>query len=379
MNTIIRHLLCAAGAFLACAAPCSAAPLYHLTSLGFIPDGGQSSVAYAINSEGQVAGYANYDGAGGDNDVFLWTGSSPFQNIGTLPGFKNSLAFSINDSTAIVGYSQQFIGNSPVHAFLWTPSGGMQDLGTPGGNASLSTEAYAINNSGEIAGIVTGGPATAPVTWTSAGGWQYLPTLSSGASGPRAINSSGVMAGFSETASGVFHAVTWANGAIDDLGTLPGFNSEAEGINDSSEVIGILFPTGSNSTTGFTWTSVGGIQQLPLPPFTPNAFPTDINASGQIVGYGGNGAMLWSNGQVFELNNLLDSTGQGWNLGYAFGINNDGGIVGYGTNPSGFTEGFLLTPIVPEPSAIILMAFGAAGLGCSGLRRRATRGQPASA
>jgi hypothetical protein len=95
-----------------------------------------------------------------------------------------------------------------------------------------------------------------------------------------------------------------------------------------------------------------------------------VNDSGDIVGmYGGaeNGpfagsqAFLWSASGGFEdLNSFVDSSGAGWDLEYATGINDAGDIVGWGTNASGFyQEGFLLTPIVPEPSAAVLTALAA--------------------
>ena len=46
-----------------------------------------------------------------------------------------------------------------------------------------------------------------------------------------------------------------------------------------------------------------------------------------------------------------------------------GQIVGYGTNPDGYTRAFLLTPI-PEPSTFALVTLGVLGIPFSaGLRR----------
>ena len=76
-------------------------------------------------------------------------------------------------------------------------------------------------------------------------------------------------------------------------------------------------------------------------------------------------ACLWENDTYFNLNDLVDATAAGWTLTEAQDINDNGWIVGYGYNPSGSQQAFLLTPI-PEPGTLSLLAFGALAV----LRRR---------
>ena len=72
--------------------------------------------------------------------------------------------------------------------------------------------------------------------------------------------------------------------------------------------------------------------------------------------------------------NSLISPSSGWTLEDATGINNSGQICAYGTNPSGQTDAFLLTP-VPEPSTItLLLASAACVLGYAWRRRKTSRG-----
>jgi probable HAF family extracellular repeat protein len=89
-----------------------------------------------------------------------------------------------------------------------------------------------------------------------------------------------------------------------------------------------------------------------------------INNSGQIVGgaYNSSGnarACLFDptgGGANIDLNTLIDPS-SGWILQYANSINNNGWIVGFGTNPAGYTRAYLL---IPEPATIILL--GTAGI-----------------
>ena len=108
------------------------------------------------------------------------------------------------------------------------------------------------------------------------------------------------------------------------------------------------------------------------------SYATSINASGQVVGYSTldltevgnntNHATLWSNGNVIDLNSLVDPSvaAAGWVLSRAYGINNNGWIVGYAFNPGlGITnEAFLLSvAAVPESdtSAMLLTGLGLIG------------------
>jgi hypothetical protein len=87
-------------------------------------------------------------------------------------------------------------------------------------------------------------------------------------------------------------------------------------------------------------------------------------------------ATLWSDGNAINLNDELTSSGIGWTLQGAQSINDFGQIVGYGINPEGALDAFLLTPClwcgasaVPEPSTWAMMLIGFAGLGFAGFRR----------
>src|SRR5262249_2893600 len=80
-----------------------------------------------------------------------------------------------------------------------------------------------------------------------------------------------------------------------------------------------------------------------------------INNLGQVVGnaqtaLGADHAFLYDGGTMIDLNDEIPPDA-GWTLQYAHGINDAGQITGYGINPSGKVEAFLLTLDGPTGAA----------------------------
>lgn len=130
-------------------------------------------------------------------------------------------------------------------------------------------------------------------------------------------------------------------------------------INTSGQIIG-CFNGSTLATDGgiLFWSSVTA-QPVALPALSggavvvpPNGsgFVTAaaINAAGKVVGtsidsLGNSKAVVWTNGQVQDLNTLIPS-GSGWVLQTATGINDSGAIVGTGTL-NGVQAAFFIAPI----------------------------------
>jgi probable HAF family extracellular repeat protein len=109
--------------------------------------GGPASMAFGINTAGQVVGYSDTHTPTGDQRHAFITGPSGMSmiDLGTLRG-TYSIAYGINDAGRVVGYSYTASGEG--HAFITGPKGvGMTDLGALGGCA-----AYGINAAGEVVG-----------------------------------------------------------------------------------------------------------------------------------------------------------------------------------------------------------------------------------
>lgn len=116
-----------------------------------------------------------------------------------------------------------------------------------------------------------------------------LGTLGGPASYAQAVNKSGTVVGYSNTASGDVHAFRWtaADGMV-DLGTLPGdVASGAVSILTTGKILGWSQSAGGTSTP-VTWGRGDRIQRLDIPEL-PDAeagmVPTDFNERGQIIGY----------------------------------------------------------------------------------------------
>jgi len=257
-----------------------------LTNLGTL--GGASSVAQGINASGQVVGYSTLTTK--SYGAFLYSGGV-MTNIGTLGG-AYAVAYAINGSGEIVGASMTASGLQ--HPFLYA-NGKMTDLGTLGSDtAGWTNEATAVNSLGAVVGYSYLANGNFHAFLYSSGSMKDLGTLGGDWSEAYGINDSGQITGIAYTKGNVSgHAFLYSNGKMTDLGTIGnapytwGF-----GINNSGVVVGQADLNGPDYTLvyhAFIY-SAGKMQDLnKLIPANSGwvlSQAAAINNSGQITGYG---------------------------------------------------------------------------------------------
>ena len=123
------------------------AQTYTVTDLGTLGRNslGSYSIAYCINSSGQVAGESSASSTQMSDPGFLYS-NGQLINIGTLSG-EYGQPRGINTSGQIAGYSTLATGS--YRAFLYT-GGQMTDIGTLGADYSV---AYGLNDAGQVSAI----------------------------------------------------------------------------------------------------------------------------------------------------------------------------------------------------------------------------------
>jgi probable HAF family extracellular repeat protein len=342
-----------------------------LTDLGTLAPG-WSSAATWINDTGQIGGLSEngmIDPLIGFPEfrAVLWQNGG-ITDLGTLKGGYESIANAVNSRGQVVGFATNtipdpfsffpFPGATQSRAFLWQ-KGTMQDLGTLGGP---DANAVSINERGQIAGQsyinstpnpvldTCGGfgvnvPTEDPFIWKN-GEMTDLGTLGGTCGFATGQNDRGQVIGQSDLAGDLtFHPFLWDGGALRDLGTLGGDTGVANWINDAGDIAGKADLPGPppQNHDAVLW-RLGVMIDLGTLPGDSCSNAYRVNASGQVVGTSenrdlctipiGEHAFLWENGgPMMDLNSLIPA-GSSLQLTFAVAINNRGEIAGFGV-PAG--------------------------------------------
>ncbi len=305
--------------------------LITITDLGLLP-GGLYASAYAINDTDKIVGMA-YDASGALQTV-QWVNGQ----ISVIPGLSPSAASvpdDINDAGEISGRQHVFSGGI-YYGIYWDALNNPLALeGLPSGFPYM-VRAHAINASGQIAGMAQQGK---PDFWGHAAVWHQnslqtdLGFMGGGHfSEAYGINDAGDVVGVAAVASTNQHAFLWQNGQYTDLSTWSGggASSIAYGINNLGVIVGL------NSSVASVF-SEGKVTKLTMPAgvsaFTP---AIDINDAGDIIATGSKGfpievGVLWRNGKPIDLGTLPGGT-----ISRARRINGAGEIVGEANAANGF-------------------------------------------
>jgi uncharacterized membrane protein len=350
---------------------------------------------YGINNLGDVVGEADNDNGG--REAILWRLGQPPAFLGFLTQDqtvnRESIAWAINDARQITGRSTYswdanvsgeypnpptypvWDSYSSTHAFLWE-AGAMTDLNDltlgqpadpnfPDPANKVGSEGRAINPDGVVVGNSNSEAVTQNIEWSwhiVSGGGRVAsfngaaPTdlgiaSPDGSSDATAINDHGAIAGTGGSyGQSAFFKL---NGQTQMIAPTSGAN-RANGLNNLDHVVGIL----GNSSSAFIWVPTSNLPEnervidLSAVSLAANFQYTGadaINDRDQIVGsgsFGGTGnreALLWQNGKLHRLNDLI-GLHLNFNLEAAPAINQSGMIVAHAPNSSD-GEAFLLVPV----------------------------------
>jgi predicted outer membrane repeat protein len=343
--------------------------LYDVIDLGTL--GGQESMAYAINNYGQIVGWASRPNHAMTACRFDF--ANPGNNLDLDPhGGTAGGARSVNIHGDIVGETRPDRSGN-FHATLFNPSDPRDNLKLAD-PCCYASDAYSINDHGQIVGHIV----------SSTGDWKatlFDPTgaggnidLSAGLSNPQgndaslafSINNKGQIVGYALTGTTyarlcavLFDPAGAGNNIIltpdeDDTGV-------AHCINDAGQIVGWADKT--NGATLFDPCDPSNNRSLGTLPGGRESCACAISNRGQIVGWVNilvEGYTTVGHATIFDstgagnnrdLNDLIDKS-LGWYLSLAYGINDAGWIVGYGTNPHGSTRAFLLIPKSQKPALV---------------------------
>ncbi len=208
-----------------------------MRDLGAFPpqdDINSSSTATAINNSGLISGSVDLAGVVWDlNGTPNYPPFPPYVRVTDPDPFSPANTEDINHAGQAVGTLVSFITG-----FRWQ-AGTLETLVhlQPG----LDTDAYGINELGEIAGRALVGPPiySHAVYWPEPITVIDLGTLGGDNSVARDINDDRVIVGHSDTASGETVAFIWhTDFGMQSLGTLGGANSKAYAINSTGQIVG---------------------------------------------------------------------------------------------------------------------------------------------
>ena len=326
---------------------------YFVTNLGTL--GGTQSFAYALNNSGHVVGFSRTAGDASGHSFLYRNGRMtdlyPFNSQSVVTVGPTD----INDAGQIA--SGLLVGGVYTPAILDSRSGDLTLLGSLGGVTpfGFTGVATAINTLGDAVGYSYIDSVNRHAFLYSRGAMTDIGSFG-GYSGALSINDEGTIVGFaSDRDNGSARAFVYSHGAMIDIDPV-GFESSANAINNRGQVVGEFLTADQSSFHAFLYSEgvfndLGSAESPETVAFAINdqqqiagttLIPYDARCSdGPCIKYKEH-AFLYENGTLADLNASIPSD-SGWELGWAFGINNRGQIAGYGLINDNF-RAFLLTP-----------------------------------
>lgn len=300
---------------------------YEISDLGIA----QSSRAFSINNKGEVAGtiITGTTTRGPEYHVFKWS-----LEDGLCLLFKSN-----GESVRGINELGQIVGNSG-DGYLWDPNSDVKKV----------FHVCGINNLGVICGSTYGYAGPRPAIYSLCSGLSIIdPTNELGYKRASfrghitGINSQGTIIGDGDVQYQIkkndpirkkHHGfLKYSDGSLVDFG-----EQRPMDLNESNQVLLNSFPY---QFIVSIWDN-GIFKELWRGKFS--TLSTSINNHGDVVGQKSSKAVLWKNGELFFLDDLIEKD-SGWStLSEANDINDQGQIVGNGCY-HGIYKAYLLTPL----------------------------------
>lgn len=331
----------------------STPPTAAFTNIGPLP-GDVSSQATAVSANGVVV-VGISKSASGKSRAFRWTALEGLTDLGLLPGGTSASARAVSaDGSVIVGDGDAQDASSAV--FRWRASTGLVQLPALA-NARLCVAGDVSGDGNTVVGTcLTAGNSA--FRWTEGGAMVALGQFGGGSN--RTSNATAISTDAS-TIVGFGHpvltgAVLWnALGEASVLGMPAGDSSAAASAvsRDGSVVVGDSLQA-SSQRRAFRWTRQTGITPIASTSDSLlDVFASAVSGDGLVIaGWGntpnGETALLWDEPHGMRrldavLKTDYQTTISGWTLSRATALSDDGRtIVGFGVNPSGVVEGWVL-------------------------------------
>jgi probable HAF family extracellular repeat protein len=340
--------LCGSAAFLPTAHAQQLPVAYKITDLGTL--GGDYSFGRSLNEANQVVGGSYISPSTLEVHPFLYDPSTgSMTDLGVLGNKPYAYATGINNAGEVAGtvYSDTF--GTTYRAFLYS-NHTMIDLGVvPGSSTSAAT---CINDAGHVFGGLQPGIGHSFVYRD-----RTMVDLSPGLEvNIDRVNNAGESTGLKHaTSGGDFHAFLYSDSVVTDLGTLGGSYSEGMDINAAAHVTGWSYLPDNWIAHAFLHRN-GAMTDLGTLPGAQESEAIGLNDLDQAVGDSDGRAVIFSNGQIADLTNMIEQTSPlkpYVTLTQAWDINDHGWIVVDGLD-SRFTSGPGPLPIRKRTHAYLL-------------------------
>jgi uncharacterized membrane protein len=216
-----------------------------------------SWVNFAFSHSGKAMA-ANYGG-----ELFRWTASGGFVDLGPGDPFNSSIGISADGKTVVGGIVGTDGNTTPG---MWQQATGWVNLGHPAEGCVMDGnwgDSWGVNHNGSIVvGLTWYCPGAEGFEWTPQNGAVGLGHSPNGSSRATSISADGsTIVGFYGDATTDRQPVRWVSGGAEDLflGNVPGEAIATS--SDGSEIVGQA-PDSTGNARGFYYTNSGGLINL---------------------------------------------------------------------------------------------------------------------